>query len=115
MIRTSETEVAVPVSLSKRGLHPTASAIVNGASFRDGHVSPGSLATIFDDELTFALWSPEKLPIESPNFATKILIAGGRSQILAPPAFVSPNQFHVQIPNLPPSPARLRRHPAGSH
>ncbi len=106
-IHAGDAIVTVPVVLGKRWLSPSISAFVNAASFKEGYVSPGSLASVFGQQLAFALWSPNSLPIQPPNSEVGVSVTGLGGDQPTPPVFISPGQINIQIPNFTPGGATL--------
>ena len=107
LVHAGGSTIRVPVALSKRPLTPKFSSLVNAASFTEGFVAPESLATIFGEQLSFAQWVPDKLPLESSIFNTGVRFSAAGPSQATPFVFMSPRQLNIQIPNFQPGPARL--------
>ncbi|MEX2303588.1 MAG: IPT/TIG domain-containing protein [Bryobacterales bacterium] len=73
---------------------PVVSAVVNGASFIQGSIAPGTIVSIFGTGLASKTTSASTLPLPNTLDGTSVSIAG---QAL-PLFFVSPTQINAQMP-----------------
>ena len=73
-------------------------AAVDGASYRDLALAPGSIFSIFGDLLSGETVQAEELPLPSELGATQLRITVGSQNRLAPLFYVSPTQINFLVP-----------------
>ncbi len=91
--------LAVAILTSPLCAGPTVNAVVNGASFKQGPVSPGTIISIFGTGLARNIAGASSLPLPITLDGTSVTI---NAQPI-PLFFVSPNQINAQVPFLVPA------------
>src|SRR5450432_2902771 len=69
-------------------------AVVNGASFVQGSIAPGSIISVFGSGLTRNTVTASSLPLPTALDGTSITVSGQAIPLF----FVSPNQINAQLP-----------------
>ena len=73
---------------------PRIASVVNGANLRSGRLAPGSLFTIFGEDLASETAAAESLPLPARLAGTEVLVNGRRAPLL----YVSPTQINAAVP-----------------
>lgn len=85
-------------------LGPVINGVVNGASFTQGSIAPGTIISIFGTGLAAGTTVASLLPLPTSLLGTTADVAG----LALPLLYVSPGQINAQLPyGLPNAPARL--------
>ncbi len=95
-IRAAGTSATAVVSAKAGGAQPAfvAEGVVNAASFGEGGVSPGSIATLFGSKLAAATASADRFPLPRTLAGTQLFVNG----VPVPLFYVSPTQINFQVP-----------------
>ena len=90
------TMLVVPLALASSSYSASYSAagVVNGATFAPGPVAPGSLVSIFGDDLSVTAAQASSVPLPTGLADLNVTIG----YISAPISYAGPNQINIQVP-----------------